>query len=517
MAKDVSFEEKLWKSAIKLRGGVETSEYKHVVLSLIFLKYVNDRFDKQLTKIREEFGEDYIDIPEFYIKDNAFYIPETSRWSYIMENAKQNDISIKIDTALHDIELNNEGLKGALPNNYFSRLELDNTKLSALLDVINSIKIKDDEEDSIGRIYEYFLGQFAGKEGQGKGEFYTPKTVVKLIAELIEPYDGKIYDPCCGSGGMFVQSMEFIKQHEGNSKNVSIYGQESIATTRKLAMMNLAIRGISYNFGEKNADTFLNDLHKDLKADYIMANPPFNLDSWREENQLINDYRWSGYEVPPVGNANYAWVLHMVSKLSENGVAGFILSNGALNSGGVEYNIRKKLVENGLVESIMVLPMKLFYSTNISVTLWIINKNKLETSITKNNETKQYRNRKNEVIFFDLRNMGSPYNKKYIELTDDDRKKVVDVFHNWQLNHSDSAYDNIPEFCYSASIEEIKEKDFNLSPSSYIEFIDKDEINDYDEAMSQLSVELELLLKAENESTHTLINLMKELNYEIQL
>lgn len=515
MAKEVSFEEKLWQSAKKLRGGVETAEYKHIVLSLIFLKYVNDRFDKQLNKITEEFGEEYIDIPEFYIKDNAFYIPETSRWSYIMDNAKQNDIAIKIDTALHDIELNNEGLKGALPNNYYSRLEIDHTKLASLLDVINTIKINDDEEDSIGRIYEYFLGQFAGEEGKGKGEFYTPKSVVKLIAELIEPYDGKIYDPCCGSGGMFVQSMEFIKQHKGNSKNVSIYGQEAIATTRKLAMMNLAIRGISYNLGEKNADTFLNDLHKDLKADYIMANPPFNLDSWREENQLIDDYRWSGYEVPPVGNANYAWILHMVSKLSENGIAGFILSNGALNSSGVEYNIRKKLIENGLIESIMVLPMKLFYSTNISVTLWIINKNKSETSIKKNNELKSYRNRENEVIFFDLRNMGSPYNKKYIELTDDDRQKVVETFHNWQLDISD--YENIPEFCYSASLDEIKEKDYDLSPSQYIEFVNKDENMDYDSEMTRLSNELEELLKEEAKSTDTLIKLMKELNYEIQL
>lgn len=381
------------------------------------------------------------------------------------------------------------------------------------MDVINTIKIKDDEEDSIGRIYEYFLGQFAGKEGQGKGEFYTPKSVVKLIAELIEPYDGKIYDPCCGSGGMFVQSMEFIKQHEGNSKNVSIYGQEAIATTRKLAMMNLAIRGISYNLGEKNADTFLNDLHKDLKADYIMANPPFNLDSWREENQLINDYRWSGYEVPPVGNANYAWILHMVSKLSENGVAGFILSNGALNSSGVEYNIRKKLIE--WIESIMVLPMKLFYSTNISVTLWVINKNKVETSIKKNDEIKTYRNRKDEVIFFDLRNMGSPYNKKYVELTDDDRKKVVETFHRWQLDISD--YEDVPEFCYSASLDEIKENDYDLSPSQYIEFINKDETMDYDSEMTRLSRELEELLKEESNSTDILIKLMKELDYEIRL
>lgn len=248
-----------------------------------------------------------------------------------------------------------------------------------------------------------------------------------------------------------------------------------------------------------------------------MANPPFNLDSWREENQLNNDYRWSGYEVPPVGNANYAWILHMVSKLSENGIAGFILSNGALNSSGVEYNIRKKLIENGLIESIMVLPMKLFYSTNISVTLWIINKNKLKASIKKNNEIKNYRNRKNEIIFFDLRNMGSPYNKKYVELTDDDRRKVVDTFHNWQLDTADSDYENIPEFCYSASFDEIKEKDYDLSPSQYIEFVNKDETMDYDSEMTKLSNELEILLKEESKSTEILINLMKELNYEIQL
>ena len=246
-----------------------------------------------------------------------------------------------------------------------------------------------------------------------------------------------------------------------------------------------------------------------------MANPPFNLDSWREDNQLINDYRWSGYEIPPVGNANYAWILHMVSKLSENGVAGFILSNGALNSGGVEYNIRKKLIENGLIESIMVLPMKLFYSTNISVTLWVINKNKIETSIKKNDELKTYRNRKDEVIFFDLRNMGSPYNKKYVELTDDDRNKVVETFHRWQLDISD--YGDVPEFCYSASLDEIKENDYDLSPSQYIEFVNKDETMDYDSEMTRLSRELEELLKEESNSTDILIKLMKELDYEIRL
>ena len=507
MAKEVSFEEKLWKSAIKLRGGVETAEYKHVVLSLIFLKYVNDRFDKQLDKIEKEFGKEYIDIPEFYIKDNAFYIPETSRWSYIMENAKQNDIAIKIDTALHDIELNNEGLKGALPNNYYSRLEIDHAKLASLLDVINTIKIKDEEEDGIGRIYEYFLGQFAGKEGKGKGEFYTPKSVVKLIVELIEPYDGKIYDPCCGSGGMFVQSMKFIKQHEGNSKNVSIYGQEAIATTRKLAMMNLAIRGISYNMGEKNADTFLNDLHKDLKADYIMANPPFNLKDWREKNQLIDDYRWSGYEVPPTSNANYAWILHMVSKLSENGIAGFILSNGALNSGGVEYNIRKNLIKNDLIESIMVLPRKLFYATDISVSLWVINKNKKEKA--------SFRDRTNEILFLDLRQMGAPFDKKYVQLTQEDRDKVTSTINTWRTNIN--TYEDIPEYCHASNLNEIKEKNYNLVPSRYIDFVDRVESLNFDEKMEELKNEFIELYKQEKDSKNKLLKLFEELGHEIKL
>lgn len=372
-----SMEETLWDSANKLRGSIEPSEYKHVVLSLIFLKFVSDSFEERREQLIAEGKEAFIDMVEFYTQKNVFYLSQESRWSYIKQNAKQDDIAIKIDTALSTIEKNNKSLRGALPNNYFSRLNLDTTKLSSLLDTISNIKtLKDKGFDIIGRVYEYFLRRFAIAEGKSKGEFYTPKSIVNLIANMIEPYKGKIYDPACGSGGMFVQSIKFIEAHKGNKKDISIYGQEYISTTYKLAKMNLAIRGISANLGDVPADTFFKDQHPDLKADFIMANPPFNQKDWRDEKQLLDDARWAGYEVPPKSNANYGWILNIVSKLSDNGVAGFILANGALSGGGNEYKIRKRLIENDLVEAIIIIPRDTFYTTDISVTLWILNKNK---------------------------------------------------------------------------------------------------------------------------------------------
>ena len=288
---------------------------------------------------------------------------------------------------LHDIEKNNPALKGALPDNYFSRLGLDKTKLASLVDEISKINTIDDKEiDIVGRVYEYFLKKFSIKEKDMKGEFYTPKSIVNLIAEMIEPYKGVIYDPACGTGGMFVQSIKFIENHQGNKKEVAIYGQEHTKATYKLAKMNLAIRGISANLGDLNADTFAKDLHPDLKADYIMANPPFNQKDWRGEDELMDDPRWRGYDIPPKSNANYGWILNMVSKLSDNGVAGFILANGALSGGGEEYKIRKKLIENNLVEAIVIIPRDTFYSTDISVTLWILNKNKTKHTAEKNNQ-----------------------------------------------------------------------------------------------------------------------------------
>ena len=315
--KTKSIEESLWDSANKLRGTVEPSEYKHIVLSLIFLKFISDKFDERRAELSSEKKQKYLEKIEFYTMKNIFYLEKHCRWEFIKQNAKQSNLSSIIDKSLFDIEKKNNTLKGALPQNYFSRIRLDRSKLAALVDTISNIKTDYKDQDFIGRIYEYFLKRFALNEGKKKGEFYTPKCVVQLITELIEPFSGKIYDPCCGSGGMFVQSIKFIEAHKGNKKNVSIYGQEATDTTYKLAKMNLAIRGINANLGDSE-DTFLNDQHTSLKADFILANPPFNQKDWRDESQLINDKRWQGYDTPPVSNANYAWILHMISKLSEN-------------------------------------------------------------------------------------------------------------------------------------------------------------------------------------------------------
>lgn len=416
--KQKSIEETLWDSANKLRGTVESSEYKHVVLGLIFLKFAFDKYKERKQEIIDEGKKQFVNLAEFYTMKNVFYLVEESRWDYIIKNSKQTDIALKIDTALTTIEKNNPSLKGALPDNYFSRLNMDVSKLSALLDTINNINtIEDKEKDIVGRVYEYFLSKFAIAEGKGKGEFYTPKSIVNLIAEMIEPYKGKIYDPACGSGGMFVQSMKFIKNHQGNTKDISVYGQEYTATTYKLAKMNLAIRGISANLGDVPADTFGKDQHPDLKADFIMANPPFNQKDWRGVDELLDDPRWKGYDVPPKSNANYGWILNMVSKLSDNGVAGFILANGALSGGGEEYKIRKKLIENNLVEAIVILPQNMFYTTDISVTLWILNKNKKTKTVSKGTETRNYRKREKEILFMDLRQKGDPFEKKYIQFS----------------------------------------------------------------------------------------------------
>ena len=455
--KEISMEEALWKSADKLRGSVEPAEYKHVVLSLFFLKFASDKFEAQRQKLIDSGFEKHIEMTYAYTKDNVFFIPPESRWSYIMENAKQDDIALKIDTALYTIEKNNPSLKGALPDNYYSRLSLDTAKLASLLDEIS------------------------------------------------------------GSGGMFVQSMKFVEAHRGNKKNVSIYGQEYTNTTYKLAKMNLAIRGISANLGEMAANTFSNDQHKDLKADYIMANPPFNQKQWREANELVDDPRWNGYEVPPTSNANYGWILNIVSKLSQNGVAGFLLANGALSDDGTELKIRTQLIKNHLVEAIIILPRNLFYTTDISVTLWILNRNKKARVVEQNGETKRYRNRENEILFMDLRQMGSPYEKKYIELTDADRAKVTEVYHNWQQEGYEETYENIPEFCYSASYDEVEEKGFTLVPSRYIEFVNRDENIDFDTKMKTLQAELKELLIEEEKSKAELLEVFKELGYEIEL
>lgn len=533
--KDKAIEVSLWESANKLRGSVEPSEYKHVVLALIFLKFVSDKFEEQRQKLIKDGKEKYVERPEFYNMNNVFFLKEETRWTYIVSKSRQNDIALIIDTALHTIEKDNKALKGALPDNYFSRLGLDTSKLAALISEIDNIDtLKDKEQDVIGRIYEYFLSKFAIAEGKGKGEFYTPKSIVNLIAEMIEPYKGVIYDPCCGSGGMFVQSVKFIEAHHGNKKEISIYGQEYTNTTYKLAKMNLAIRGISANLGERAANSFSNDQHKDLKADFIMANPPFNQKDWRAENELLDDPRWKGYEIPPTSNANYGWILHMASKLSDHGVAGFLLANGALSGGGDEYKIRKQLIENDLVEAILILPRNMFYTTDISVTLWILNKNKKATVRKIGDKTRNYRDRQKEILFMDLREMGEPFEKKYIQLSEKDIKKITDTYHNWQcwdnamslsatslsdMEETDNlpAYQDVPEFCYSAGIEEIREKNYSLVPSRYIEFVNRDEEVDFDEKMKTLQQEIGELLQKEKQSRNELLRVFEDLGFKIEL
>ena len=464
--KQKSFEQTLWDTADKLRGTVESSEYKHVVLSLVFLKFVSDKFEQRKQELIDAGQADYVDMVEFYTMKNVFYLPEESRWSYIQKQAKQEDISIKIDTALHSVEKNNKSLKGALPDNYFSRMGIEVSKLSALIDSINNIDtVADNEEDVVGRVYEYFLGKFAATEGKGGGEFYTPKCVVNLIAEMIEPFKGKIYDPCCGSGGMFVQSIKFVENHQGSTKDISIYGQEQTSTTYKLAKMNLAIRGISGNMGDVPADTFFKDQHPDLKANYIMANPPFNLKEWRAADELVDDPRWAGYAVPPTGNANYGWILHMISKLSENGVAGFVLANGSMSTNtNSEGEIRQKIIENDLVDCMIALPGQLFYTTQIPACLWFLTRNKRARVVAGHSDS-NHRDRQGETLFIDARNSGSMVDRIHKELTTDDIAEIASTYHHWRGGHD---YEDKAGFCKSATLEEIKANDYVLTPGRYV-------------------------------------------------
>ena len=456
------FEETLWKTANHLRGSVESAEYKHVVLSLIFLKFASDKFEQRRQKLlASPKTKKFVDQVEFYARDNVFYLPQKARWEHIQKHAKQPDIAGKIDAALSIIEKENKPLRGALPEGYFSRLALDTERLSALIDAINNLDtIADRAQDIVGRVYEYFLRKFAAKEGTRGGEFYTPGCVVRLIVEMIEPFKGRIYDPCCGSGGMFVQSLKFVESHEGNYRHISVYGQELTTATYKLAKMNLAIRGITANFGDKPADTFINDQHPNLKADYIMANPPFDQSDWRADDALTDDPRWSGYTTPPTGNANYAWILHILSKLSEDGVAGFVMANGSMSTSRSEQAIRQRLIESDHIDCMVALPGQLFYTTQIPACLWFLTKNK--------SGKHGHRARRGETLFIDARKMGALVGRVQRELSAEEIAEIARTYHAWRGEKKDGKYKDIPGFCKTVATKEIEKHDFVLTPGRYV-------------------------------------------------
>lgn len=476
----LGFEEKLWQMADKLRGSMDSGEYKNVVLGLLFLKYVSDAFEEKYHELEQDEWADVEDRDE-YTADNIFFVPKEARWSYIKDNAKKPEIGQIIDAAMVAIEKENKSLQGVLPKS-FSRPELDKTRLGETIDLF-SFKVGDSEnrdKDTLGRVYEYFLSKFASAEGKNGGEFYTPSTVVELLVEMLEPYKGRVYDPACGSGGMFVQSSKFVQEHQGRIDNLSVYGQESNPTTWKLAKMNLAIRGIDSNLGEHNADTFHNDLHRGLKADYILANPPFNISDWGGE-KLTEDVRWQ-YGIPPKGNANFAWVQHMISKLSPRGTAGFVLANGSMSSNtSGEGEIRKNIVEADLVECIVTLPGQLFYSTQIPVCLWFISKDKQKTG---------KRDRKEKILFIDARNLGYMTSRTNKSFSEEDIAKIADTFHAWR-GTNDQAYEDTLGFAKEATLEEVKENDYILTPGRYVGLEEAEEEQEvFEEKMERLTSEL---------------------------
>lgn len=523
--KKQTLESVLWNCRVALRGVGSTEKNRDAVISLVFIKFAFDKFVVRRTELLAEYGENpiFIDEPAFYNEKNIFFLPESSRWDYLVQNASANDIAQQIDSAMANIESSNQSLQGTLPMGLFVSLGADKNSLKSLIDEVNKINSNNfPEEDLVGRVYEYFLRAYAASGTKEDGEFYTPASVVRLIAELIEPFNGTVYDPCCGSGGMFVQSMKFIDSHHGNRDDVSIIGQEKQPETWRLCKMNLAVRGIAYNLGETCASTFLNDQHKDKdgRINFIMANPPFNLKGWRGEDELIHDKRFSGYEVmPPVANANYAWILHMLSKLDpSNGVAGFLLANGALNADGDEYKIRKKIILDDRIEAIIVLPRDMFYTTDISVTLWILNMNKKGGLFN----GRGLRNRENEILFMDLRTWDENTDeialekgkKKKTAFNDEQISRIKNIYESWRS--ADCAdYKDIPELCRSANLLEIEANDFSLAPSRYIEFIDHDLEIDYEKEMKRIQQEMKDVLIEEKESQKLLEEAFRGIGYVI--
>lgn len=449
-------EKTLWATADKLRNNMDAAEYKHVVLGLIFLKYISDRFEELYNRLKEDPLANAEDKDE-YLAENVFYVPPSARWTYLQhQRAKLPSIGKDLDDAMDAIELDNPSLKGVLPKEY-GRPSLDKKRLGELVDLIGNVGFNqhgEDSKDLLGRVYEYFLGMFADSEGKRGGQFYTPESIVRLLVEMLEPYHGRIYDGCCGSGGMFVQSEKFLKAHGGRIGDIAVYGQESNPTTYKLAKMNLAIRGIDAKI--ELGDTFHNDKHKDLKADFIIANPPFNISDWGGE-QLQDSHLWS-YGTPPAGNANYAWLQLFINKLGPNGTAGIVLANGSMTTNsGNEGEIRKKLIQEGVVDCMVALPTQLFYNTQIPACLWFLSRNRTNH---------KFRNRSKEILFIDARNLGQMVNRKNKKLGDEDLDKVTETYHAWR--NLDGQYEDIPGFCKAASLEEVEANNFVLTPGRYV-------------------------------------------------
>ena len=480
---NVGYEAELWQMADALRGSMDAAEYKHVVLGLIFLKYISDAFEEQHAKLEQERkkGADPED-PDEYRALNIFWVPPEARWSHLKAQAKQPTIGQLVADAMAGIERDNPSLKGVLPKEY-ARPALDKLRLGQLIDLITNIKIGDKEsrsKDVLGRVYEYFLSQFASAEGKKGGEFYTPRCVVRLLVEMLEPYKGRVYDPCCGSSGMFVQSEEFITAHGGKLGDISIYGQESNYTTWRLAKMNLAIRGIDGQIA--HGDTFHNDRHPDLKADYILANPPFNVSDWRGE-LLRDDKRWK-FGVPPAGNANFAWVQHMIHHLAPKGVAGFVLANGSMSSNqSNEGEIRKNIVEADLVDCMIALPGQLFYSTQIPACLWFLARDKRNS---------KFRDRRGHVLFIDARKLGRMVDRTHRELTNEEVTRIANTYHAWRGEKNAGKYEDIPGFCKSATLEDIRKHGHVLTPGRYVgaEAVE-DDGEPFEEKMKRLVATLE--------------------------
>lgn len=493
----IGFEEKIWKAADILRGNLSASQYEGVVLGLIFLKYISDRFEQKFTELSADEYADPEDKDE-YTADNIFFVPQEARWSRISAAAHLPEIGVTIDKALEAIERENPKLRGILPKN-FARPELDKRRLGDVVDIFTNVEMHDagEERDLLGRTYEYCLQKFASLEGRNAGEFYTPSCIVRTLVEVIEPYEGRIYDPCCGSGGMFVQSAKFIQRHQGNLHNISIYGQEANPDTWKMAHMNLAIRGLEANLGKTFADTFFDDQHPTLRADFILANPPFNISDWGQD-KLHDDVRWQ-YGLPPANNANFAWIQHMIHHLSPTGRIGLVLANGALSSQtGSEGQIRQAIIDADLVEGIVALPPKLFYSVPMPVTLWFISRRKAQ---------------KGKTVFIDARGMGTMVTRKLRELTaDGDIRRIADTFHAFQ----NGTLEDEKGFCAVCTTDQIAAQDYILTPGRYVGIADDDSDSEpFDEKMTRLTDALSTLFNESHEQEEEIRMQLKKIGWEV--